>query len=286
VTQKFQFVVGQEDRGLRLDQVLAKRVPHLSRNAARKVLSDGGVFVGKNRVKVASRAVEPGQKISVSWLEGEAQKLGERPEIPIVHEDDEVLVIDKPEGLLSAPSQVSDRNNALRYLSDDRSAELFLVHRLDRPTSGLMLFAKTKSAAHDLSVKFQAHDVERCYKTVVWGTPISSPLLVDEPIDGRPAKTTFTLVETWGQFSLLEANLSTGRTHQVRRHALAMGHPILGDRVYRGETAGSSARETRLMLHAYVLGFRHPASQSPMRFMSPPPADFYTHIRPEPPQFS
>jgi 23S rRNA pseudouridine1911/1915/1917 synthase len=280
VTQTYRFLATTGDGNLRLDQLIARHVPGLSRNAARRVLAEGGVFVGKKRVKVASRVVAVGETVEVHWLpEGQFDGDLAPVHIPIVYEDAELVVIDKPEGVLSAPNQVSDRNNALKYLSKERGQELFLVHRLDRATSGLLLFAKTKAAAGNLSLKFQAHDLERRYLSLVLGALPSGPVTVDAPLDGRSAETRFRLRETFGEVSLVEAELVTGRTHQVRRHALSMGTPILGDRVYRPAQATTVPRAERLMLHAYFLGIAHPTTEERLSFELGLPDAFGAYIR-------
>jgi 23S rRNA pseudouridine1911/1915/1917 synthase len=285
VTQTYRFLVSTEDAGLRLDQLIARHVPGLSRNLARRILADGGVFVGKNRIKVASRMVAIGEKIEVHWLsEGQAELDAAPVPMPVVYEDAHLVVIDKPEGVLSAPSQVSDRNNALKYLSQERGHELFLVHRLDRATSGLLAFAKTKEAARELSLKFQNHDLERGYLALVVGAPPSSQLTLDAPLDGRSAETAFSLRERLGPISLLEARLVTGRTHQVRRHALSMGTAIVGDRMYRPTDAPALPRSPRLMLHAYLLGIAHPTTGEPLRFELALPDAFNTYIQELPSQ--
>jgi 23S rRNA pseudouridine1911/1915/1917 synthase len=234
---------------------------------------------------VASRSVAVGEKVEVHWL-GESQAdldLAPVP-MPVVFEDAALVVIDKPEGVLSAPSQVSDRNNALKYLSAERSQELFLVHRLDRATSGLLAFAKTQEAARALSLKFQTHDLERGYLALVIGTPPAEDLTIDVPLDGRSAETRFHLQERHGPVSRVEARLVTGRTHQVRRHALSMGTPIVGDRMYRPIDPPAVPKSSRLMLHAYLLGIAHPTSGEALRFEMPAPEAFHTYIRDLPSQ--
>lgn len=286
VPQTFKFVVQSEDAGLRLDQLMARRIPGLSRTAARRVLQEGGVFVGKRRVKVASRAVNPGEVVSASWTTSrqEEEQSDAAPELPVVFEDNDLIVIDKPSGVLSAPSQTSDRRSALTYLGRDLRRELYLVHRLDRGTSGLMAFAKTKEAARSLSLRFQDHDLERRYLALVQGVPSQTPFAVEEPIDGKSAHTTFTVRETYAGVSLIEAELSTGRTHQVRRHALFVGHPVLGDRLYRLPGPIFQPMAPRLMLHAFVLCLGHPRTDETLRFESPAPQAFRSYIERLPPQ--
>jgi 23S rRNA pseudouridine1911/1915/1917 synthase len=259
---------------MRIDQLLAKRVPGLSRRMARKVLLIGGVFVERARVKIASKSIQPGNQVEVHLggaLEAvtEAEKLAP-PELDILLEDEHLLVVDKPARLATAPTRESDRHNLLHYLSlRPSSPSLHLVHRLDLETSGLLVVAKTSEAAHRLSELFRAHDLERVYRVAVLGN-LPDARTVDQPIEGRPARTTFGPVEHKAGVTLAEARLETGRTHQIRLHAQHLGHPVLGDRRYGSPTAQDPPR---LALHARVLGFRHPTTGEPVRFEREWPAD-------------
>jgi 23S rRNA pseudouridine1911/1915/1917 synthase len=272
--QHFSFTVPDEDAGLRIDQLLAKRVPGLSRRTARKVLLIGGVFVERARVKIASKIIQPGNQVDVHLggaLEAvtAAEKLAP-PALDLLFEDEHLLVVDKPARLATAPTRESDRHNLLHYLSlRPASPTLHLVHRLDLETSGLLVVAKTSEAAHRLSELFRAHDLDRIYRVVLLGA-VPDARTVDEPIEGRPARTTFSPVEHKADATLADARLETGRTHQIRLHAQHLGHPVLGDRRYGRPTENNPPR---LALHARVLGFRHPASGEPLRFEREWPAD-------------
>ena len=270
----FRFTVASEDAGLRLDQLLAKRVPELSRRTARKVLLIGGVFVESARVKVASKVVQAGRVVDV-YLGGALDKVtaaenATPPELDVVFEDDSLLVVDKPAGLPTAATRETDRNNLLYYVSlRPTSSQPHLVHRLDLETSGLLVVAKTAESAHRLSELFLTHTIERVYRVVMLGE-LPAARTVESPIEGRPACTVFVPVEHKGGATLAEARLETGRTHQIRVHASAIGHPVAGDRRY-GERAGHEP--PRLALHALVLGFRHPTTGQPVRFERDWPAD-------------
>lgn len=270
----FSFTVAPDDAGLRLDQLLAKRVPGLSRRTARKVLLIGGVFVERARVKIGSKVLQPGRKVEVNLggaLEAvtEAEKSAP-PEIDIVFEDEAVLVADKPAGLATAATRETDLHNLLYYLSQrESSRDLHLVHRLDLETSGLLVFAKTTKAARVLSELFRTHDLERSYRLAMLGR-LEQERTVEEPLDGRPARTTFVPVEHKHDLTLADATLDTGRTHQIRLHAEHMGQPVLGDRRYGRSIAQNPPR---MALHARVLAFRHPTTGQPMRFEREWPAD-------------
>lgn len=270
----FTFTVPAADAGLRLDQLLAKHVPGLSRRTARKVLLIGGVFVEQSRVKVASKLLKPGRRVDVhlgSALDTViAAEKGDPPALDLVFEDEQVVVVDKPPRLPSAATRESDRHDLLHYLSlRPSSPRTHLVHRLDLETSGLLVVAKTAEAAQRLSELFRDHRVERVYHAVLTGD-LSGVRSVDEALAGRPARTTFTPLARKPGVTLAEARLDTGRTHQIRLHAQHIGHPVLGDHRY-GRPGGP--QPPRLALHAQVLGFAHPTTGTPMRFERPWPAD-------------
>ena len=259
---------------MRLDQLLAKRVPGLSRRTARKVLLIGGVFVERSRIKIGSKLIQPGRKVDVH-LGGAldivtAAEKEAPPPIDVVFEDDDLLVADKPAGLATAATRETDRHNLLHYLSQRPSSpDLHLVHRLDMETSGLLVLAKNPNAARLMSEFFRGHDLERTYRLVMLGQ-LKEGQAVDHPVEGRPARTTFVPVGHKGNLTLADAHLETGRTHQIRAHAQHLGKPVLGDRRY-GQP--SEQNPPRLALHARVLGFGHPTTQAPMRFEREWPAD-------------
>jgi 23S rRNA pseudouridine1911/1915/1917 synthase len=272
--QRFTFTVSPDDAGLRLDQLLAKHVPELSRRTARKVIGIGGVFVERARVKVASKILQPGRKVDVH-LGGALDRVtqaerAEPPELEIVFEDEHLLVVDKPPALITAPTPESDRHNLLHYLGQRPSSqEVFLIHRLDLGTSGLLVFAKSGDANRRLGELFRVHDVERSYRLVVIGE-LSETIVVDQPIEGRRARTTLSPLAHKRDLTLADARLETGRTHQIRLHARHIGHPVLGDIKY-GRTTDRDP--PRLALHARVLGFQHPITNQPLRFERDWPAD-------------
>jgi 23S rRNA pseudouridine1911/1915/1917 synthase len=281
------FTVGAEDAGRRLDQVLAARVPELSRTRARVLLDIGGVFVGGRRVKVASRALRPGEEV-VAVVGGALDRATKRPgraaradderRLPayaVVFEDDDVVVVDKPSGLLTAPTPESDRNNLSTLLSRRGTGvpgSVFVVHRIDLETSGLVVFAKTAHANRVLAEKFRTHDIERAYLAVVLGAFPDGVSRIERPVGGKPAVTRISIRERFGRSATsLECRLETGRTHQIRLHAAALGHPVIGDARYGVPFPAAPA--PRMALHATTLGFAHPRSGAPLAFASPPPAE-------------
>src|SRR5450755_129275 len=262
--ERVAFTVRDADVGRRLDQVLAARVPELSRTQARVLLDIGGVFVGGRRVKVASRAVHAGEEV-VAVMGGAFSRATKRPgrearaederRLPahtIVFEDDDLVVVEKPAGLLTAPTPESDRNNLAMLLSrraPGPEPSVFVVHRIDLETSGLVVFAKTAHANRALSEKFRTHDIERAYLAVVTGTFPDDVSRIARPVGGRPAVTHVAIRERLGMLAtLLECRLETGRTHQIRLHATGLGHPVVGDAKYGVPFRAAPA--PRMALHA------------------------------------
>ena len=269
------FEVASDEAGLRLDQVVPRRVAGLSRRKARAVIDLGGVFVDRARVKVAGRQVRAGQVIEVHV--GGAIERSEPPPAPaIVFADDHVIVADKPAGLVTAPTPESDRGDLLDQLAR-RYGEIYLVHRLDLPTSGLLVFARTRDANKRLGDAFARHDVDREYRAVAVGEV--TPQTIDRPIQGKRAVTHVGVLEPLAGATLVSARLETGRSHQIRIHLAGLGHPVAGDHQHGGELARSFVpRGPRLALHAAVLGFTHPASGERVRFERALPADLASWI--------
>lgn len=284
MTTKTTFQVAPEDAGLRLDQVIPKHVPGLSRRKARAVIDLGGVFVDRARVKVAGRPVKPGQMIEVN-IGGALERAKEAAsqggvgaqggagtpalEPRVVYSDDHVIVVDKPAGLVTAPTPESDRGDLLDQLSR-RFGEVYLVHRLDLPTSGLLVFARTREANKRLGDAFKVHDVDREYRAVAVG--VVAAQTIDRDIDKRRAVTYVEPVEALANATLVRVRLETGRTHQIRVHLAGIGHPVCGDRTHGGELERAFLpRPPRLALHAMVIGFTHPATGERVRWESPLP---------------
>jgi 23S rRNA pseudouridine1911/1915/1917 synthase len=279
VTTKTTFEVPVEDAGLRLDQVIPKHVPGLSRRKTRTVIDLGGVFVDRARVKVAGRPVRAGQVIEVNVggaferaKDGVDGALAPR----IVHSDDHIVVVDKPAGLVTAPTPESDRGDVLDQLAR-QLGKVYLVHRLDLPTSGLLVFARTREANKRLGEAFKAHDVDREYRAVAVG--VVPAQTIDRPIDRRRAVTHVQPIETFANATLLAVRLETGRTHQIRVHLAGIGHPVCGDRTHGGELERAFLpRPPRLALHAMMLGFTHPATGERVRWESALPDELVCWI--------
>lgn len=284
--QRIRFVARPEDEGLRLDQALAANIPGLSRRKARVLLDLGGVFVDGVRVKVAGRAVRPGQVI-VAHLGGALQRatkdVGDAartrdeaalPPYRVVYQDDDLAVVDKPAGLVTAPTPESDRGNLAELLRRALGGDLFVVHRLDLETSGLLVFARTPEANRELSERMRVHAVDRRYLAVLHGALVEDALTVDAPVAGRRAVTHVSVLERLPApapgATFARCRLETGRTHQIRIHARHLGHPVLGDPRYGERTP---IDPPRLALHAARLAFAHPRTGEPLTFESPWPED-------------
>lgn len=257
VTQRVDFTVSQEQSNLRLDQLLAQAVPELSRTRARQILLLGGVFVDRKRVKVASRTLLAGQRVTVHF-EGGAKPRERRSDldVPIIALFDQYVIVNKPSGLASAPTPASDQNDVVFALRRQLRAlgqndEVFVIHRLDQPTSGVMVLARSGAAAAGLSAALADHSIDRQYLALVL-TPSSDAARIDAVIDGKPAVTHFKTIERRGAVSLVQARLETGRTHQVRIHAECWGSPIFGD-----------AKYGRRLMHAAAQSGRRPVSKAP-----------------------
>jgi 23S rRNA pseudouridine1911/1915/1917 synthase len=264
--------------------VLAARVPDLSRRRARVLLDLGGVFVDGARTKMAARPMKAGQSVvanlggaleratKVTGGEARARDESALPPHTIVHEDEDLIVVEKPAGLLTAPTPESDRNNLASLLgrAEGGRRQISVVHRIDLDTSGLLVFAKNDDTNRALSQLFQVHDLLREYLVVAAGAVPDTLATIAHPVAGKRALTHLSVVERFAAATWLRARLETGRTHQIRLHLRAEGHPVLGDTAYGTPTAHDPPR---MALHAARLAFRHPRTGAALDFQSPWPAD-------------
>ena len=281
--------------GLRLDKALARMFPEHSRSRLQGWLKEG-------HVRLDSRAARPKQKI---WG-GEQVEIHSQPgpsdsayhperiALDIVYEDDDVLVINKPAGLVVHPGSGNWKGTLLNALlhHSPQLAEIpraGIVHRLDKDTSGLLVVAKTLQAQTELVRQLQGRTMKRDYLALVHGVvrargEVSAPVGRDPRNrtrmavvpSGRKALTRYRVAKRFDHASLLECSLETGRTHQIRVHMQSLGHPLVGDPVYRrGRGSGlDDLRFKRQALHAARLEFTHPGSGARKRFAAPLPEDF------------
>jgi 23S rRNA pseudouridine1911/1915/1917 synthase len=277
--------------GLRFDQALARLFPQYSRNRLQAWLKSGHITLDGERVE-ARRPVNGGERVVLvpPPIPDTAAPQAQRMPLKIVHEDRDIVVIDKPAGLVVHPGAGQpDRTllNALLAHAPQLAAvpRAGIVHRLDKDTSGLLVVAKTVEAQADLVKQLAERSMRRVYLAVVQGDPPASGV-IDAPIGrdprsrvrmavvhrGKPARTAFRVVERFGHAALIECRLETGRTHQIRVHLQHIRHPLVGDAVYRrGTRHGLSF--ARQALHAAELTLKHPRTQEPMTWRSPLPRD-------------
>jgi 23S rRNA pseudouridine1911/1915/1917 synthase len=295
-------VVAPAAQGQRLDVMLAGEIGEVSRSQLARHIAEGAVTVNGERV-VPSRKVRTGDV--VLWTPPPPTTVDLAPEaIPlrILHEDRWLVVLDKPPGLVVHPAPGHEGgtlvNALLAHCHDLRGigGELRpgIVHRLDKDTSGVMVVAKDDATMNALGADFKVHRIKRVYEALVVGRPPGKAGRIEtlhgrDPRDrkkfttrvkvGRKAVTDWRYVEALGAASRMEAELQTGRTHQVRVHFTALGCPILGDATYGKPPRDPEVREIgralgRQALHARHLGFLHPGTKQWLDITSEPPADF------------
>ncbi len=296
-------VVPLSAAGRRFDQALAEMFPDYSRSRLSQWVKSGAVTLD-GKVAPPRQLLHGGEQVQLlAELETEVTSQPEAIALEVVHQDEHLLVLNKPAGLVVHPgagNPVGTLLNALLH-HDAKLAELpraGIVHRLDKDTSGLMVVARTLATHTALVDMLSRHDVERQYEAVVLGTMVSGGT-VDEPIgrhmgdrlrqavrdeeDGKRAVTHYRLRERFRAHSLIQCNLETGRTHQIRVHLAHIQHPLVGDPLYGGglrlpkraspELAAALRGFRRQALHAERLAFVHPATGEPMAFQAERPAD-------------
>ena len=260
--------VGKEQNNLRLDEAVATLNAGISKSEARRIIDRGGCTVNVALVRVASRSVKVGDVIEIGVMEaGRFQELQLPPEA-LLYEDGELIAVNKPAGINSQRTPYQLKGTLEYWVTEyfkaqGNSEPARVVHRLDRGTSGAMLFPKSRLGAGRLSKLFQDGLVDKLYLALVSGRPDQEVWRVDAPIGkvasarygvvdgGKPSRTEFRTVASSGDISLVEARPLTGRTHQIRVHLASVGLPILGDATYGGLPAG------RMMLHCSAMTFQN-----------------------------
>ena len=309
------FIVGETDVGQRLDVFLAHRLRDASRSQLQRLVSTQAVEVNGETAKPSYR-VQPGDLVAV---ESPAPKVShiapEKIDLDIVFEDRDLLVLNKPKNMVVHPAPGAENGtlvNALLAHCDDLSGiggveRPGIVHRLDKDTTGLLVVAKNDVAHNALQQQIQKRTATRKYHALVWGRPPFVHAIVDVPIGrhptdrkrmtvvepggrapGRAAITELRLLEELGLFTLMEAVLQTGRTHQIRVHCAFAGFPVVGDATYGGlrkvsadqmRGPAQAALNERIAglngqaLHAFFLAFDHPRTGERLQFTAPPPAE-------------
>lgn len=316
--QHFEISANAEDKGARLDRFLAGRIKELSRTRLKALILEGEVEVSGRTVRDPEYRVNAGDKIALAIPEAEpAKPAAEKIPLDIVYEDKDVIVIEKPAGLVVHPAAGNRSGTLVNALIAHCGPSLSgiggekrpgIVHRLDKDTSGLLVVAKNDRAHRSLSAQFADHgrtgDLSRGYLAFAWGAPKPERGTIDAPIardprsrvkmavrkGGREAVTHYEVLRKYagddGQpvASMIECELETGRTHQIRVHLSRAGHPLLGDSVYGAGFQSKAARLpqkaraalaalNRQALHAYRLAFSHPATGKLLEFESKLPKE-------------
>jgi 23S rRNA pseudouridine1911/1915/1917 synthase len=304
-------IVGPDQQGNRLDKVLALGLPDLSRSRLQALIAEGRVAVDGATIAEASLRVKPGWRVTIDLPAPEpATPTAQAMDLVVAYEDQDLIVIDKPAGLVVHPAPGNPDTTLVNALLAHCSGTLSgiggvrrpgIVHRLDKDTSGLIVVAKNDLAHHGLAVQFAAHTVSRAYVAMVWGVPSPKEGNIEGNIGrsssnrkkmavvnsgGKTALTRYSVTRSFaGIAAQVECRLATGRTHQIRVHMATKGYPLIGDQTY-GRTAGVArlkrhlpqgaqviAEFPRQALHAYLLGFSHPRTGERIMLQSNLPND-------------
>lgn len=293
----------KEHGGLRLDSFLAARLgKKYSRAAVQKLIDDGLVSRAARPVKASARVSE-GETVLIRYRRATEPPVPHES-MPILFQDERIVVISKPGGTLSHPTDKVLHNTVTHLLSKQLGRKVYLAHRLDRETSGTMVLALDVDAARGLYEQFVAHGVQKEYLAIVFGAAAWTSKVVDAPLgaegkairvrravggaNGQSAVTEFRRLATDGRLTLVSALPKTGRLHQIRAHLAHIGHPLVGDKLYcgGGEVYMKAVRKEvsradldalgadRQLLHAWRLSFHHPGDGRPLSFTAPVPGDF------------
>ncbi len=296
MNKSFCILVEEADVGVRIDKLLSLKIDGVTRSHIQRLIELGEVYVGVELAR-ANYKVRLGEKITVNLPElKEPEILPEQIPLSIVYEDNDMLVVDKPQGMVVHPAVgnytdtlvnalMSHCRDSLSGINGERRPGI--LHRIDKDTSGLLMVAKSDRAHLNLSEQIKEHSLTRAYKALVYGGFSSDEGTIDAPIgrhpvdrkkmtitdkNSREAITHYRVLERLGRYTLIECILKTGRTHQIRVHMSHNGHPILGDKTY-----GVKKEEFSLagqLLHAYKIGFMHPVTGEYKEFTSPLPEYF------------
>lgn len=285
--------------GERIDIVLAEIFPDLTRSRIQKLIAEGRVFVGENPLQSKNYRVKEEEEFIIEidepvLLEAKAENLP----LKILYEDESLLVLDKEKGMVVHPGAGNPTGtlvNGLLYHCRGKLSSINgvirpgIVHRLDKDTSGVLVVAKDDETHRNLAAQFEGRTVTRIYGAIVHNNFQEDEGKIDQPIGrdpanrlrmkvdvkrGREAITHYRVVERFGRFTLIEASLETGRTHQIRVHMAHIKHPVIGDPLYGPKK--DDHQDYGQYLHAQTLGFIHPKSQKPVEFHSPLPENFLT----------
>lgn len=297
------FAIGPEEAGQRLDRYLVQALRDISRSTVQQLIADGVVLVnGKASKAKAGYMLRAGDDIRVAAIAGKESHSPARPmalPLDIIYEDADILVVNKPAGLVvhPAPGHRDDTlvNALLAYQpdlveanADSPGTRAGIVHRLDKDTSGLLIVAKNERAQLALLEQMKQHEIVKRYLALVEGVVSLDSGSIDAPIGrdprhrqqmaitavgSREARTHFRVLQRFSRHTLLLLQLETGRTHQIRLHLKAIGHPVVSDPVYGSGSVIKRAPLSRQFLHAYQLQFRHPVTGQMLELEAPLPDD-------------
>jgi 23S rRNA pseudouridine1911/1915/1917 synthase len=302
-----EFVVGAEDAGARCDVYLARQIPDISRSQVQRLIRAGLVTRGGRDVRKPGEALESGERIRVRIERQELRATPEALPLEIVHEDADLVVVNKPAGMvvhLGAGVKSGTLVNALLHhigALSTAGGELRpgIVHRLDRMTSGLVVVAKNDFTHRSLAAQFKGREVRKTYLLLVHGRVAKDAGEISKPVGRDPVRrvrmkvggirprealTRYRVKRRFAHFTLLEAEPHTGRTHQIRVHFSSLGHPVVGDTLYGAPAKfrlGTQERCTlpRTFLHAGALEFRHPRSGEPISLRAPLPEELESFLQ-------
>ena len=302
MAQLLECTAAEADRGCRLDAYLSQAFD-ISRSAAERLLENGAVTVTGGEASKKYR-LKGGEQISLALPDPTpAEAMPEDIPLDIVYEDEDIIVINKPQGMVVHPAAGNESGTLVNALLHHCKGSLSgvggverpgIVHRIDKDTSGLLVVAKNDFSHQHLSDQLKVHDVARVYLALTVGGLREDRGTVNAPLDrhptdrkkmaicrtghGREAITHYEVLERFGGFTLVQCRLETGRTHQIRVHMASLGHPLLGDPVYGGSGTRFEANHRKYFhgqcLHATALSLTHPRTGERMTFRAPLPADF------------
>ncbi|MDO4486537.1 MAG: RluA family pseudouridine synthase [Bacillota bacterium] len=294
---KIRIRINDEMNGTRLDLVLSVALEEFSRSFIQKLFEKGHIEVNGELCRQKKYKAVSGDIVDIDIPEPETVDVeAENIPLEIVYEDDDLLIVEKPAGMVVHPAPGNSCGtlvNALLYHCGDNLSSINgvirpgIVHRIDKNTSGLLMVAKNNKAHSSLSAQLAEHSITRRYRAIVYNNIKEDKGTIDKPIgrdpgnrlrnavtdvNSRNAVTHYEVLERFGRFTYIEAVLETGRTHQIRVHMSYVGHPLLGDELYG--PVRNKLGAGRQMLHAGVLGFVHPSTGEYMEFHSELPEDF------------
>lgn len=293
------FTVDEEYDGIRIDSFISAIDEELSRSYVSKLIGEGAAHINGTRVKKRSERVYEGDRISLDIPESRIPDiLPEDIALDILYEDSDVLVINKPKGMVVHPSNGHYSGtlvNALMFYCRDLSGingilRPGIVHRIDKDTTGSILVCKNDASHKCIAKQLKEHTIHRLYRAIVTGN-LKEDGIIDKPIgrskndrkkmavcpEGKRAVTHYHILESFGDYTYIECRLETGRTHQIRVHMASIGHPLLGDGVYG--TLKSPFKTEGQALHAYILGFRQPVTGEYIETQAPLPGYFEKILR-------